>query len=60
MLADALTKVVAADLLNAPARLAAIGAQAIHLSMHHNAAHIAMTDATHATWTQSPLDEAAA
>lgn len=60
MLADALTKVVAADLAGAPARLAAMGAQAIHLGMHHHTLRIAMTDTQRAVWTQRPLNEAAA
>jgi thiamine biosynthesis lipoprotein len=60
MLADALTKVVAADPAGAPARLRAFGAQALHLDVHDAALRLAITDPARDSWTWCELDEAAA
>jgi thiamine biosynthesis lipoprotein len=60
MLADALTKVVAADPENAPALLRTFGAQALHLDIQDAALRLAITDPARDTWTLWELDEVAA
>ncbi|MHB1214861.1 MAG: FAD:protein FMN transferase [Thiobacillus sp.] len=60
MLADALTKVVAADPANAPARLRAFGAQALRLDTQGASLQLAITDSARDDWTRCELDEAAA
>lgn len=58
MLADALTKVVAADLAGAPARLGAFGAQALHLDLQGTALQVGIT--ARDRWNLHSLDEVAA
>ena len=60
MLADALTKLVAADPAGAPARLRVFGGQALLLSMRGESVQLAATDLTRDAWNLYPLNEAAA
>ena len=60
MLADALTKVVAADPAGAPSRLRAFGAQALRLDSHDAVLQLATTGPDRDTWALCELDEAAA
>jgi thiamine biosynthesis lipoprotein len=60
MLADALTKVVAADPAGAPARLRAWGAQALHLDFDGASLQLATTDAASNRWIVHPIDKVAA
>jgi thiamine biosynthesis lipoprotein len=59
MLADALTKVVAADPAGAPARLRPLGAQALRLDAGATL-QLAITDPSGNNWIHRELDEAAA
>lgn len=60
MLADALTKVVAADPAGAPARLRLWGAQALRLDRDGATLQLAITDVARNDWIVHPIDKAAA
>jgi thiamine biosynthesis lipoprotein len=60
MLADALTKVVAADPAGAPARLRAFGAQALYLGEQGGALQLTSSDLAHDRWSVCALDGVAA
>lgn len=60
LLADALTKVVAADPAGAPARLRAFGAQALHLGEQGDALRLAASDPAQNRWNLFAFDEVAA